>query len=566
MTVSPLRSTEDKREVTRVFYGVETVISTVIEFLNQTNNVVYACVDQTRPILTLDILVLKNAFLDAKNRGIKLLYITEITKDNLTYCKELMKMTHELRHLDGIKGNFYISESGYLAPATLHEKGKPASQIIYSNVNEIIEHQKYVFDSFWDRAIPAEQRIKEIEEGAEAEFTKVITDSNRVTELIVEFAKSVKREAQMLLPDSNSMIMLDELGVWDYLIQAAKQKGADIRVLCYISDSNENADGIVRRISSHAPSIRIFSTPSSEAVLFIVDNEKFLRIEEKDTGAHTPTPTHISDAISLAIWSNSKKGTASFKSIFDILWKQTDLYQQLKVHDKMQKEFINVAAHELRTPIQPILGLGEVLRSKNRLKAEEYEEYLDVIIRNARRLQQLADDILDVTKIESKSLKLKKEGFDLQELIIDIVNEYNEIIKKSNKNINLAYVPKIEKGSKSILVEADRGRVSQVVSNLLVNALKFTEEGSIIVTTAINVDNNKNAIIVSVRDSGAGINCEILPQLFAKFASKSFQGTGLGLFISKSIIEAHDGRIWAENNPGEKGATFTFTLPLSISH
>jgi two-component system, OmpR family, sensor histidine kinase VicK len=110
LTVSSLRSTKDKREVTRVFYGVETVISTVIEFLNQTNNVVYACVDQTRPILTLDILVLKNAFLDAKNRGVKLLYITEITKDNLPYCKQLMEMTHELRHLDGIKGNFYISK------------------------------------------------------------------------------------------------------------------------------------------------------------------------------------------------------------------------------------------------------------------------------------------------------------------------------------------------------------------------------------------------------------------------------------------------------------------------
>ena len=146
MTVSPLRSTNDKREVTSVFYGVEAVINTVIQFLKQTNFVVYACVDQTRPILTLDIIVLKNAFLDAKIRGVKLLYITEITKDNLTYCKQLMEMTHELRHLDGIKGNFYISESGYLAPATLHEKGKPASQIIHSNVNEIIEHQKYVFD------------------------------------------------------------------------------------------------------------------------------------------------------------------------------------------------------------------------------------------------------------------------------------------------------------------------------------------------------------------------------------------------------------------------------------
>jgi hypothetical protein len=117
-SISPVRGERPKKEDTRVFYGVETVISTVIQFLNQTNKTVYACVDQTRPILTLDILVLKKAFEDAKRRGVKLMYVTEITKDNLTYCKQLMKMTDELRHLDGIKGNFYISESGYLAPAT----------------------------------------------------------------------------------------------------------------------------------------------------------------------------------------------------------------------------------------------------------------------------------------------------------------------------------------------------------------------------------------------------------------------------------------------------------------
>jgi two-component system, OmpR family, sensor histidine kinase VicK len=234
LTVSSLHSTNDKGEVTRVFYGVETVISTVIQFLNQTNNVVYACVDQTRPVLALDIFALKKAFEDAKSRGVKLMYVTEITKDNVYYCKQLMEIASELRHLDGIKGNFYISETEYLAPATLHEKGESASQIIYSNVNEIVEHQKYLFDSFWDRAIPAEQRIKEIEEGVEAEFTKVITDGNRVAELIVEFAKSVKREAQMLLPNSNTIIMVDKLGIWDYLVQAAKGREVNIRVLYHI--------------------------------------------------------------------------------------------------------------------------------------------------------------------------------------------------------------------------------------------------------------------------------------------------------------------------------------------
>jgi signal transduction histidine kinase len=201
-----------------------------------------------------------------------------------------------------------------------------------------------------------------------------------------------------------------------------------------------------------------------------------------------------------------------------------------------------------------------LLRSRSGLKAEEYEEYLDVIIRNARRLQQLADDILDVTKIESQSLKLKKETFDLRELVTTMVNEYSEIVKKSNKDIKLAYVPKDEKGSKSLLVEADRGRISQVVSNLLSNALKFTEEGSILTTSEIKDDGN--AIVVSVKDTGAGTDSEILPRLFTKFASKSFAGTGLGLYISKSIVEAHGGKIWAENNSNGTGAIFSFSLPI----
>jgi two-component system, OmpR family, sensor histidine kinase VicK len=177
LTVSSLHSIKGQGEVTRVFYGVETVMDIVIEFLNQTKNVVYACVDQTRPILALDILVLKKAFEDAKKRGVKLLYITEITKDNLSYCKQLTSIVDELRHLDGIKGNFYISESGYLAPATYHEEEKPASQIIYSNVNEIIDHQKYVFDSFWDRAIPADQKIGETGEGKITHATKIIENN-----------------------------------------------------------------------------------------------------------------------------------------------------------------------------------------------------------------------------------------------------------------------------------------------------------------------------------------------------------------------------------------------------
>ena len=159
---------------TEVLTGEQNVVDTVLQFVSNAKNRIDACIDYSRPSLTIEIEQLKNAFLDAKSRGVKLRYVTEVTDDNIVYCKELLKMVDELRHIEGIKGNFYVSETEYIAPATLHEKGKPASKIIYSNVKEIVEHQQYVFDSFCSRAIPAERRIREIEEGIVYYETKVL--------------------------------------------------------------------------------------------------------------------------------------------------------------------------------------------------------------------------------------------------------------------------------------------------------------------------------------------------------------------------------------------------------
>ena len=241
-------------------------------------------------------------------------------------------------------------------------------------------------------------------------------------------------------------------------------------------------------------------------------------------------------------------------------------YEKLKESDKMKVQFINVAAHELRTPIQPILGLSEFIRPKVN---DKEREYMDVIIRNAKRLQRLTENILDVTKIESQSLKLDKERFNLNDIIINSLDDIilNREFKNKRIDANSGYI-KLLYRPKDIFVEADRIRMTQVIYNLLNNAIKFIQEkGSITITT----EKEDNHILVSVKDTGSGIDSEILPQLFSKFASKSFQGTGLGLFISKGIIEAHGGKIWAENNNHDnnsiadaiKGSTFYFTLPIS---
>ncbi len=238
--------------------------------------------------------------------------------------------------------------------------------------------------------------------------------------------------------------------------------------------------------------------------------------------------------------------------------------EQLKNQEKMQKEFINIAAHELRTPIQPILGLSEVLQSKE--EDEEKHRLIEIISRNAKRLHRLTEDILDISRIESQSLKLNKEQFNINDLISNVVQDYRNQIEKENSKVKLLYNNKYDTGG-SPIVEADRYRITQVISNLLNNAIKFTkEEGTVSVTSEKKKEDNQQEVLVSVKDSGTGIHSNILPRLFSKFATKAEKGTGLGLFISRSIVEAHGGRIWGENNIDGKGARFSFTLPLLDQH
>ncbi|MDW0120120.1 MAG: HAMP domain-containing sensor histidine kinase, partial [Nitrososphaeraceae archaeon] len=227
--------------------------------------------------------------------------------------------------------------------------------------------------------------------------------------------------------------------------------------------------------------------------------------------------------------------------------------------DKIQKEFINMAAHELRTPIQPILGLTDVLRDY--ISDSHQSRILDVIMRNAKRLQRLSSEILDVSKIESSLLRLSKSPIDLNEKIKNVINDIeNAYDNGDKKNVKILFQP-----NEPITVYVDRDRIYQVLSNLLNNAIKFTKKGTISVITQMNysTNNQDQEVIVTIKDTGSGIPVELMPKLFSKFVTSSNHGTGLGLFISKGIIEAHGGRIWAENNSNGVGASFSFSLPIN---
>jgi signal transduction histidine kinase len=280
----------------------------------------------------------------------------------------------------------------------------------------------------------------------------------------------------------------------------------------------------------------------------------------------------------------SESFNSMVNSLRNYIIKQNELREQvekaneeLKYKDRLKDEFINVAAHELKGPIQPILGLSELLRTRkaidggtnnnnkiSEMTVQEEREFLDVIVRNSRRLREFAENILDVAKIESGSLVLNKEKINLEDMIKEVLKEFAQ--KTINKDkMKISYE---SPDSDTIIIVGDRSKLNQVIYNLVSNAVKFIhDEGTVIVSVTRKKHdagtNNDYSAVVSIKDTGSGIDPDILPRLFTKFSTKSETGgTGLGLFISKSIIERHGGRIWAENNrDGSKGATFAFSLP-----
>jgi signal transduction histidine kinase len=242
-----------------------------------------------------------------------------------------------------------------------------------------------------------------------------------------------------------------------------------------------------------------------------------------------------------------------------------------------QKEFISIAAHELRSPITPILGTLELIEYEfeeaDKKEITLKKEYFERLVRNTNRLERLASEILDVTRIDDQLLRLKKEHFNLNEIVLDAIEDHRKMLEKSGGNTKLLYEFKKEEEeekvlggeytlAKEIFVTADKNRINQVISNLLTNAIKFTTEGEVSISVIKKrAKNHFDEVIVIIKDTGTGIQPEILPRLFSMFATGCEIGTGLGLFISKNIVEAHGGKIWGENNTDGKGATFVFSLP-----
>lgn len=462
--------------------------------------------------------------------------------------------------------------------------------------------EQFISDPFWNRVTPDEgemiQMQNESQRNASAqEIVQIIEEPDKIIQVAYEMIRSAKKEVLIMFSTANAFKRQISTGGPELLREVTStNKDLEIRILTP-ADQDVEISSVVLGTKLNNVNVRnMEATLQTKVTVVVVDRRLSLAVELKDD-----SQDDINEALRSAVYSNTKSAAISYVAIFESLWKQVELIdqvnslcKQLKDQQTDQREFISIAAHELRAPIQPILGLAEVLKSRQEVQMEKQRELLSIIIRNARRLKELTENILDITRIENKSLELQKESVNIDEIVIGV---FKDALDESefSRNIRLVYkhnkkkkfdsasdpghsessIPfgAAGKGSPSY-VRADRLRITQVMTNLVGNAIKFSNEGDT-VTVSVSEENNiqnfkKNengqgnkVLLIRVEDTGKGIDPEIMPRLFKKFASKSDKGMGLGLFISKNIVEAHGGVIWADVPNAKEGATFSFTIPVN---
>ncbi|MGN6629206.1 MAG: sensor histidine kinase [Candidatus Nitrosocosmicus sp.] len=555
-----------------------------------------ACLDYKGPRIFVDYKPFWESLNRMKKRGVKMRFITDIRKENIVYCKKLLEVG-EIGHIEAFNGNWGILDGiHYLGPALSQHTDPIVPILIRISIKDFVDSHQDLFNSLWNKAIPVEQKIMEIEKGIIPPKIETMTDPSEIETTYIRLLETATDEILLIFPTLNSMQRQLHIGVFQALKENINQhRDLKIRILSpFLSSSlplsssplyketlkeKISQEFELNNISTYKNNVSIRNIEpslSTKSTILVVDRKESLVMEIKDDLKEI-----FSDSVGFGTYSNSYTTVLSYVSIFESFWSYSEVVEKLKESEELQKDFIRLAAHELKNPIQPLLSLSDILQSK--IKDTEYCKMLNIINRNAKKLKQLTNDILDVTKIETKNFSLSKEIFDLNELICDIVEDYRNQInnssvsytfdnyvgthyktnsegnKDSSKNA-FPSLPSFKSSSSSLSIFGDKSRVTQVISNLLDNAIRFTKQGSIDVV--VKKRENDKEIIINIRDTGSGIDSEIYPRLFTKFATNSDKGTGLGLYISKNIIEAHGGNIWAKNNENGKGATFSFSLPL----
>src|SRR5574339_257497 len=423
------------------------------------------------------------------------------------------------------------------------------------NITSFTGNTEIISDPFWNKVVPSYDEIREIDIESKDHYIEVIKNPQEALATAIKLVRSAAQEILLLFSSANAFYRRINYADGFAIIKKIKEdpaKNVNIRILTPFDEKIQTTVDNLK--NDYAIDVQYLPEPLHlNITILIIDRRFSLAVELQKDSAEDSI-----DAMGLSTYSNSKSTVLYYVSIFENLWKQADiykkaddLYQQLKETSKTQRQLINEASHEIRNPIQPILGLAEVMLSNKNLDHDKKEDLLRIIVSNAKKLQFLTDNLLDVARIDGQLLTLNLEEFDLMESLRDLLSDSENQTK--GKNISLVLKSK----EKSVRLVADKLRVNQVFLNIINNAIKILEQGQVIVS----VQRQNNDVLVKITDNGPGIPSKIKDKLFTKFVTGSKSGTGLGLYICKNIIEKHGGKIWSENNQ-YKGATFSFTIPI----
>jgi two-component system, OmpR family, sensor histidine kinase VicK len=441
------------------------------------------------------------------------------------------------------------------------------------NLKNFMGTTQFISDPFWDKTIPTVEEINEIHQESNKPDIRVIDNPEEALNRGNQLIESATNEILLLFSSANALyrrfVNANGFNITRDLVQA--HKDIKIRVLTPFDEKISDLVNDLKKFSNIE--LKFLAEPLHlKVTIVVVDRNYSMAVELVNDDVDNSI-----EAMGLSTFSNSKSTVLYYVSIFESLWKQADiykkaeeLYDQLKYKNETQRQFLNIAAHELRNPIQPILGLAEVMLSNKNLNVIQQEELLRIIINNAKKLHFLTNNLLDVARIDENLFSLELQEFDIVGLANDVIKEVKNQIT-NNKKIKID----LKCTEKSLNVNGDKIRLNQVFLNLINNAIKYTDEGDILVSikrSNVNGNSNNNLnntdndtfALIQIIDKGMGIQENIKQKLFSKFTKGTKIGTGLGLFICKNIVENHGGKIWAENNT-DKGATFSFTIPTTTT-
>ncbi len=510
------------------------------------------------------------AYNAGKHDGIK--WVTSINDmKDVNIVNLFSKYGMRIRHtLDRPSIHFVVSDKFFASTTEKMIDGQMISNLLFSNDPLYLEHFSTIFNNTWKNSMLLKYRLKEIKD-TNLFKSRVILNPQTSFKLTNQLYASAKKEILILLPSVNGLLRLINSGNLEKLNEIGS-KGLSVKILIIQSHKINH----FKDIKFEYPEIE-FRTPQFHFPIMsritIVDRTKTIILNIKDD-----SKTKIPQATGITTIIEGESTASSYTAIFDTLWKQSEtveklkkINKQLQSHEKMQKEYIDIIAHELRSPIQPIIGLTEYVREK--LKDKKQIELLDSVIASGQKLNTLTESILEVSRIEDHLFSLKEEKFNLNELLLGIIRVFEKILKRNRKNIKFNFID----SEMQYIILGDRNRLEQVISNLIHNSIKSIsrkyremDDGKILIKLEkkklfSNIKSNhdeENVINIVIEDNGEGIEPAILPKLFTKF-TKSSDGNGLGLYISMKIIEAHGGKIWATNMRNRKGAKISISLPLS---